>query len=107
MTTIPDAAATNTYGNRYVFARLDQQTLSANLRTSVSFTPTMSGRQGHEWSGRQVRTLVARKGPGAGGPPETPLSRDPAGNVCVVTATRSENTLRCCHAHARVARKRV
>ena len=42
VTTIPDAAATETFGNRYVFARLDQQTLSANIRMSVSFTPTMS-----------------------------------------------------------------
>jgi hypothetical protein len=42
VTTIPDAGAVNTYGNRYVFARLDQQTLSANLRMNVSFTPTMS-----------------------------------------------------------------
>jgi hypothetical protein len=40
--TIADPAATATYGNRYVFARLDQQTLSANLRVNVSFTPTMS-----------------------------------------------------------------
>jgi hypothetical protein len=40
--TIPDPSATATYGNRYVFARLDQQTLSANIRMSVSFTPQMS-----------------------------------------------------------------
>ena len=40
--TIDDATATATYGHRYVFARLDQQTLSANIRLNVSFTPTMS-----------------------------------------------------------------
>jgi hypothetical protein len=39
---ITDAGATATYGQRHVFARLDQQTLSANLRINVSFTPTMS-----------------------------------------------------------------
>ena len=38
--TVPDPTAT--YGNRYVFARLDQQNLSANIRLSVSFTPRMS-----------------------------------------------------------------
>jgi Domain of unknown function (DUF5916)/Carbohydrate family 9 binding domain-like len=42
VTRISDPTATATYGNRYVFARLDQQTLSANLRVNVSFTPTMS-----------------------------------------------------------------
>ena len=40
--TIPDPAATGTYGSRYVFARLDQQMISANIRLNVSFTPTMS-----------------------------------------------------------------
>jgi hypothetical protein len=40
--TVPDPTAVNTYGNRYVFARLDQQTFSANIRLSVSFTPRMS-----------------------------------------------------------------
>jgi hypothetical protein len=39
---LDDPAATATYGRRYVFARLDQRTLSANIRISVSFTPTMS-----------------------------------------------------------------
>jgi hypothetical protein len=37
-----DPAASATYGRRYVFARLDQTTLSANLRLNVSFTPAMS-----------------------------------------------------------------
>jgi hypothetical protein len=40
--TLDDPAAIATYGRRYVFARLDQQTLSANIRLNVSFTPRMS-----------------------------------------------------------------
>jgi len=40
--TINDASATATYGHRYVFARLDQQMIAANIRLNVSFTPTMS-----------------------------------------------------------------
>jgi hypothetical protein len=39
---IDDPSAAATYGTRYVFARLDQQILSANIRLNVSFTPTMS-----------------------------------------------------------------
>jgi hypothetical protein len=39
---ITDPSATATYGKRYVFARLDQQTLSANIRLNVSFTPSMT-----------------------------------------------------------------
>src|SRR5207249_8280959 len=39
---LTDPSATATFGKRYVFARLDQQTVSANLRLNVSFTPTMS-----------------------------------------------------------------
>jgi hypothetical protein len=39
---IADPTATNTYGSRYVFSRLDQKTFSANIRFNVSFTPTMS-----------------------------------------------------------------
>jgi len=39
---LDDPSATATFGQRYVFARLDQRTLSANIRFSVSFTPTMS-----------------------------------------------------------------
>ena len=39
---LDDPAATQTYGHRYVFARLDQTTFSANIRLNVSFTPAMS-----------------------------------------------------------------
>jgi len=39
---LDDPAATTTYGRRYVFARLHQRTLSANIRFNVSFSPTMS-----------------------------------------------------------------
>jgi hypothetical protein len=39
---LDDPAATATYGRRYVFARLDQTTLAAQLRLNVSFTPAMS-----------------------------------------------------------------
>lgn len=42
VSTIADPTATATYGNRYVFANLQQKTLSANIRFNVSFTPTMS-----------------------------------------------------------------
>jgi hypothetical protein len=42
VTTLADPAATNTYGNRYIFAHLDQKTLAANFRINVAFTPTMS-----------------------------------------------------------------
>jgi len=40
--TIPDPAATDTYGRRYVFARLDQNTLGADLRLNWTFTPQLS-----------------------------------------------------------------
>jgi hypothetical protein len=40
--TIEDATATETYGNRYVFADLDQTTVSANIRMNIAFTPTLS-----------------------------------------------------------------
>jgi uncharacterized protein DUF5916/cellulose/xylan binding protein with CBM9 domain len=40
--TIVDATATATYGHRYVFANLDQKTLSANIRLNWAFTPTIS-----------------------------------------------------------------
>jgi hypothetical protein len=42
VTTVPDPAATATYGNRYVFAHLDQKTLYASLRLDWSFTPRLS-----------------------------------------------------------------
>ena len=37
-----DASATATFGNRYVFGRLDQTTVSANIRLNWAFTPTIS-----------------------------------------------------------------
>jgi uncharacterized protein DUF5916/cellulose/xylan binding protein with CBM9 domain len=40
--TIDDPTATATYGRRYVFARLDQTTVSANIRLNWAFTTTMS-----------------------------------------------------------------
>jgi hypothetical protein len=40
--TFKDPTATNTYGSRYVFAELDQKTLSANLRLNWTFTPELS-----------------------------------------------------------------
>ncbi len=39
--TSADAAATQTYGNHYVFARLDQTTFSADLRMDFTMTPTL------------------------------------------------------------------
>lgn len=40
--TLDDAAATATYGRRYLFTELEQTTLGATLRASISFSPTMS-----------------------------------------------------------------
>ncbi len=37
-----DPTAAATYGSRYVFAKLDQTTVSANLRINWSFSPTLS-----------------------------------------------------------------
>jgi hypothetical protein len=37
-----DAAAVNTYGTRYVFAKLDQETIAGNIRLNWTFTPTIS-----------------------------------------------------------------
>ena len=37
-----DATATATYGKRYVFATLDQTSLSANIRLNWTFTPALS-----------------------------------------------------------------
>ena len=42
VTNIEDAGATNTYGKRYIFANLDQDLLSANIRLNWTFTPTLS-----------------------------------------------------------------
>jgi hypothetical protein len=39
---VGDPLATATYGRRYVFAQLEQTTLSAQLRLNVSFTPNLS-----------------------------------------------------------------
>lgn len=38
----PDAQATATFGNRYVFAALDRMDLSAGIRMNWTFTPTLS-----------------------------------------------------------------
>jgi hypothetical protein len=40
--TVTDAGATETFGRRYVFAALDQTTISASLRLNWSFTPNVS-----------------------------------------------------------------
>ena len=40
--TYDDPTATETYGKRYVFAHLDQKTLSANIRLNWAFTPRVS-----------------------------------------------------------------
>lgn len=37
-----DATALSTYGNRYIFANIDQKTLSANIRLNWTFTPQLS-----------------------------------------------------------------
>ena len=42
MTTVADPTATPTFGSRYVFATLDQTSLSANIRLNWSFTPNLS-----------------------------------------------------------------
>jgi hypothetical protein len=39
---IPDPAATRTYGARYVFASVDQTTLSIDTRVNYTFSPTLS-----------------------------------------------------------------
>lgn len=40
--TVADPLATATYGHRYVFANLDQWTLSSSVRLNWTFTPTIS-----------------------------------------------------------------
>jgi hypothetical protein len=42
ITTVADPAATATYGHRYVFAEIDQTTLTAEFRLNWTFTPVMS-----------------------------------------------------------------
>jgi len=39
---VPDPAATRTYGARYVFASVDQTTLSIDTRVNYTFSPTLS-----------------------------------------------------------------
>lgn len=39
---VTDAAASATYGKRYLFSDMDQRTLSANIRLNWTFTPTLS-----------------------------------------------------------------
>jgi hypothetical protein len=40
--TVPDPAATHTFGSRYVFAPLDQTTVSIDTRFNVTFTPDLT-----------------------------------------------------------------
>jgi hypothetical protein len=42
VTVVPDASASRTYGNRYVFAELDNNTVGADLRVNWTFTPNLS-----------------------------------------------------------------
>ncbi len=42
VTSYNDAAATSTYGTRYIFGELDQRTFFATIRLDYTFTPTMS-----------------------------------------------------------------
>src|SRR5439155_24852740 len=42
VTTVADPAATETFGNRYVFGELDQTTVGADLRLNWTFTPDLS-----------------------------------------------------------------
>jgi len=42
VTTQPDSTATATYGSRYVFATLEQRTLSLDTRVDWTFSPTLS-----------------------------------------------------------------
>lgn len=42
VSTVADSLATGTFGNRYIFAGLDQSTLGVETRVNVTFSPTMS-----------------------------------------------------------------
>lgn len=42
VTSTEDATAKQTYGSRYIFARLDQKTVSANIRLNWIFSPALS-----------------------------------------------------------------
>ena len=41
-TSFSDAAATATYGRRYMFSTIEQETFSANFRLNIAFSPKMS-----------------------------------------------------------------
>src|SRR5690606_17294348 len=42
VSTVTDAFADRTYGSRYIFAELDQTTVSFDTRVNVTFTPNVS-----------------------------------------------------------------
>jgi hypothetical protein len=42
VTSVGDALATNTYGRRYIFAPIDQTTLSLETRLNLTLTPTLT-----------------------------------------------------------------
>jgi hypothetical protein len=68
-----DAGATQTYGTRWLFAQLDQTTLSSNIRLNIAFTPRMSLQfygQPYVTTGRytDVRTLLRPKSLDLGAP---------------------------------------
>jgi hypothetical protein len=42
VTTRPDPTATHTFGNRYIFAPIDQRTFSLQTRFNVTFTPNLT-----------------------------------------------------------------
>lgn len=42
VTSVEDAAAKATYGNRYIFAEMDQNTIAANIRLNWTFSPALS-----------------------------------------------------------------
>ncbi len=42
ITSVPDPAADRTFGHRYIFAHLDQTTVSLDTRLNVTFTPILS-----------------------------------------------------------------
>ncbi|MFN8583406.1 MAG: DUF5916 domain-containing protein [Gemmatimonadaceae bacterium] len=42
ITTVADAGATNTYGNRYVFAYVDRTTISVRTRLNFAFSPRLT-----------------------------------------------------------------
>jgi hypothetical protein len=42
VTRVPDAAMTSTYGTRYIFGRIDQKVISAEIRLNWTFTPKLT-----------------------------------------------------------------